>query len=212
MEMGFWDLVIIFSVVAGPTKALAMFLAGAGHLPVAERVAIATKAVVTASVILFVFALLGQEIIKFFHVSVPALEIAGGIILFIFALSIVLGSGHDDHSQTGDPHAMAVYPLAMPLIASPQAIVALVVVMSRLPTFQDKIPAFAALATMMAINAVIMIGTAYMLKGDTDGKKGGGIAEVVLRVVAVLLCALAVELVLLGLRDLGVLAKAAGAH
>ena len=212
MEMGFWDLVIIFSVVAGPTKALAMFLAGAGHLPVAERVAIATKAVVTSSVILFVFAFLGQSIIKFFHVSVPALEIAGGIILFVFALGIVLGSAHDDHAEAGDPHAMAVYPIAMPLIASPQAIVALVVVMSRLPTFADKIPAFAALATMMAINAAILIGSAYMMKSGDDGKKGGGIAEVILRVVAVLLCALAVELVLLGLRDLGVLAKVAAVH
>lgn len=211
MELGFWDLLIIFSVVAGPTKALAMFLAAAGHLPVGERIAIAVKAVFTATIILFVFAFLGQQIIKFFHVSVPALEIAGGIILFVFALGLVLGSGHDDHSGGSDPHAMAIYPLAMPLIASPQAIVALVVVMSRLPTFEDKIPAFAALGAIMVINAAVLVGSAYMMKSGGD-KKEGGIADVILRVVAVLLCALAVELVLLGLRDLGVIAKVAVAH
>jgi MarC family integral membrane protein len=133
MGLEFWDLVVIFIVVAGPSKSLAMFVATAGRLPVGERVAIVAKALVTAAVILLIFAVLGQQIIKFFHVSVPALQIAGGVILFVFALDLVLGHSHEEHFAAHDPRAMAVYPLAMPLIASPQAIVAVVVTMSRLP-------------------------------------------------------------------------------
>ena len=210
MVFGFLELVLILLVVAGPTKALALFAAATGHLPVADRVAIAVKAVVTSAVILFVFALLGGQIIDFFHVSVPALELAGGAILFVFALGIVLGSGHDDHGETGDPKAMALYPLAMPLIASPQAIVVLVIVMSRIPAFEgNRIPVFGALAVVVVINAAVLIAAAYLMKAGGGEKKAGGIAEVILRVVAVMLCALAVQLMLLGLRDLGLVADAA---
>jgi small neutral amino acid transporter SnatA (MarC family) len=59
---------------------------------------------------------------------------------------------------------------------------------------------------------VVLLGAAYLMKAGAGAKKGGGVAEVILRVVAVLLCALAVELVLLGLRDLGVVARAPTAH
>jgi multiple antibiotic resistance protein len=211
MGLEFWDLVVIFIVVAGPSKSLAMFVATAGRLPVGERVAIVAKALVTAAVILLIFAVLGQQIIKFFHVSVPALQIAGGVILFVFALDLVLGHSHEEHFAAHDPRAMAVYPLAMPLIASPQAIVAVVVTMSRLPAFQDKLPAFGALVTVLAFDAAVLFGTAYIMKGGDGSKKmSGGVADVFLRVTAVLLCALAAEFVLQGLRDLGVIAKPEG--
>lgn len=200
---GFVDLLIIFAVVAGPTKAVAVMIASTQHLPAPERRRIAIKAVLTSTCILFVFALLGQQIIKFFHVSVPALEIAGGVILFVFAINLVLGESHEDEgARKGD---IAIYPLAMPLIASPQAIVALVVIMARLPDIAGKSVAFAALGTQMLINLAVLLGIASMSAGKKEG--AGGLGEVILRVVAILLCALAVELILLGLRDLGVLSK-----
>jgi len=198
----FLDLLIVFGVVAGPTKALAVMMASTGHLTPAERRAVAIKGVLTATIILFVFAILGQQIIKLFHVSVPALEIAGGIILFVFAINLVLGEKHEDEgAHKGD---ISIYPLAMPLIASPQAIVALVVIMARAPDFSAKVTAWGALGAQMAINLVVLVAVASM---GGKKEKGGGVGEVVLRVVAILLCALAVELVLLGLRDLGIIPK-----
>jgi multiple antibiotic resistance protein len=199
----FIDLLIVFGVVAGPTKALAVMMASTGHLTPAERRAVAFKGVLTATIILFVFALLGQQIIKMFHVSVPALEIAGGIILFVFAINLVLGEKHDDEgARKGD---ISIYPLAMPLIASPQAIVAIVVIMARAQDMSAKVTAWSALGAQMAINLVVLVAVASL--GGKKEQGGGGVAEVILRVVAILLCALAVELVLLGLRDLGIIPK-----
>lgn len=211
MQNGFIELLIIFSIVCGPTKALALFAAKTSQSSVARRKAIAIEAVLVSTVILFTFALFGQAIIKFMHVTVPALEIAGGIILFVFAIGLVLGNGHDEDGGAGDN--IAVYPMAMPMLASPQAIVALVVVMARSPEWSQKGVALAALGTQMVINLAVLLVVAVTMKAPKEGEvKKGGIGEVVLRVVAILLCGFAVELMLLGLRDLGIIPRTLTAH
>lgn len=89
-----------------------------------ERRRIGTRATVTSALVLLVFAFIGQTVLHAFHVSLAALMIAGGQILFVFALGMVLGTGGDDHAQpaSGD---LSIYPLAVPLLATPQGIVAL---------------------------------------------------------------------------------------
>lgn len=201
---GFAEYIAIFLVVAGPGKAVALFASAASQMGWAERIKIAVKSVLIAGIILFVFAFAGQSIIKFFHVSVPALLVAVGVILFIFALQIVLGSGGGDDVSPPDPQSIAIYPLAMPLLASPQAIVAAVVITSKMADASAKLPVFLALGAVLFIDLVAMVGTAVMMKDGDGTKKGGGVAEVLLRVVAIMLCALAVELVVEGLRGFGV--------
>lgn len=214
MIHSFIDLLIIFSVVAGPVKALAVFNNSTRHMDRKERVHIAVKSVIVSSAILFVFAFRGNHIIDFFHVSVPALEIAGGIILFVFALSIVLGESHDDEEPAkGD--GIAVYPMAMPLMASPQAIVAIVVVGARSEEFADTIVMFGALGAQMLMNLLVLVGVVFLAKpGGAGEKKTSAFSEVTLRIVALLFCGFAVELVLLGLRDLEIIPQlaAAAAH
>jgi multiple antibiotic resistance protein len=176
----------------------------------AARRAVAIKSVVVASIVLYVFAFLGQEIIKFFHVSVPALEIAGGLILLIFALGIVLGDGGHgpDTSEGGD---IAIYPLAMPLLATPQAIVAIVVLSSRVTEAAHQMNIYLALGATLVIDLAVMVGAATLMKSGDGAKKSGGAGDVLLRVVAILLAALAVELILMGLREVGALPPLAGA-
>ncbi|MFK7974802.1 MAG: MarC family protein [Halioglobus sp.] len=211
MIHNFIDLLIIFGVVAGPVKALAIFNASTRHMDRKERINIATKSVMVSSAILFLFAFRGNHIIDFFHVSIPALEIAGGIILFIFALGIVLGEGHDDEEpKSGD--GIAIYPMAMPLMASPQAIVAIVVVTARSKEFSDTLIVFGALGTQMLINLALLVGVVFLAKPGSQGeKKTSAMSEVVLRIVALLFCAFAVELILLGLRDLEIVPRLAEA-
>lgn len=206
MGLGFVDIFLMMLVVAGPTKALAFYASKAGSLSMAERRATALKSVITATIILLVFALFGSAIIGFFHVSVPALEIAGGAILFVFALQIVLGEGgHDDTHGGGE--SFAIYPMAMPLMASPQAIVAIVVMLARIQGPADRINIILAILVTMAIN----LGTFWIFAnrlGTGEAKKPTGASDVILRVVAILLAGLAVQLMILGFRDLGVLPPA----
>ena len=156
-----------------------------------------------ATVILLVFALLGPRIIGFFHVSVPALELAGGAILFVFALNIVLGeSGHHDSEDDGAD--IAIYPMAMPLIASPQG-------SSRrryhLPRPGPCRPCHdrARRARDHGDQRGGLLGLPSAAGKSDAAKKPSVAGEVILRVVSIMLAGLAVQLMILGLCDLGVL-------
>ncbi len=208
MQFGFVDILLVLLVVSGPTKALAYFAAKAGRMSLAERRTVGLHSVAVATVILLVFALLGPRIIGFFHVSVPALELAGGAILFVFALRIVLGeSGHHDSEDGGAD--IAIYPMAMPLIASPQGIVAIVVIISRAQDLADRVMIVLAVLVTMAINVAVFWAFASAAGKSDAAKKPSVAGEVILRVVSIMLAGLAVQLMILGLRDLGVLPAAA---
>lgn len=202
--MQFYDLLIILIITAGATKAAALFLAEGAALSRPQKIQIAFRALAIQAGVLGFFAWRGENILELFHVSVPALEVAGGLVLLIFALQLVLG---EDHAASDGPPpglGMAVYPLAVPLLASPQAIVAVTIASTTLG-YGNRGPLWLALAIVLALNAVVMFGIAFMGPKKDTSKDSFSVAPVVLRVVALLLCALAVEIMALGLRGYGVL-------
>jgi multiple antibiotic resistance protein len=206
--MTFTEILIMLSVVAGATKAAAFFAANAGSLSLGGRRAVAFKAVAIQAVVLALFVAFGPQILDFFHVSIFALEIAGGLILLLFAIGLVLGESHDDSAApTGD---MAIYPLAVPLLASPQAIVA-VTIFSTATAVGERDMIWAALAAILVANLIVMLIVAQVAGGAKTDGSGGGFAQVLLRVVALLLAALAVEIIVMGLRGYGVIAPMAKA-
>lgn len=204
MISSFPEMVIILSIVAFATKAAAYFAAEAGHLTLSERRGVAIKSVLVQAVVLSIFVARGPNILAFFHVSIAALEVAGGLILLLFAIGLVLGEGHDNADVTKRVGTeMAIYPLAVPLLASPQAIVAITIFSTQMGPGNRQL-LWAGLATIIAGNLAVMLGVAQVIGGERKSG-GGGFAAVLLRVVALLLAALAVEIIALGLRGYGVL-------
>jgi multiple antibiotic resistance protein len=214
MQFSIPEIFLILLVVAGATKGASFFASAGATLSMAERRAVILKAVVTQAIILFAFAFFGQRILGFFHVSIGALEIAGGLILLIFAIGLVLGEEHKE--EEGKPAGdFSIYPLAVPLMASPQAIVATVVIFAKAPDFASKLNGYIALALLLLVNVVILMLVARAMGDSSDkAKEGSAVANVLLRVVAILLAALAIELIVLGLREYGIIAAAGavGAH
>lgn len=201
------EILILLFVVGGATKGLAYFLKAGQKQTRAERYSSITTSLIVQAVVLATFAAFGTEIMKFFHVSVGAIAVAGGLILLIFAIGLVLGEEHDD--SHGPAKDYAIYPLAVPLLATPQAIVATIIIFSTAPDAASRTNAWIALAILMVVNVAILFGAAALMKPGGEGaSKGGGIAGVLLRIVAIMLSALAVELIVRGLRELGVLAAA----
>jgi multiple antibiotic resistance protein len=210
-QLDFAEILIFLIVTGSAAKAAAYFAAQAGQMTLGERRSIAIRAVVIQAVVLAIFVAFGPNILKFFHVSVFALEIAGGLILLIFAIGLVLGEEHgndDTHGPSG--MAMATYPLAVPLLATPQAIVAITIIATQLGQ-GNRGMLWAALAVLLALNFAIMLTVAQVIGAKKEGESsGGGIAGILLRVVALLLAALAVEIMALGLRGYGVLGPMPG--
>jgi len=97
----------------GPIEALVVFAEKTQQLEGHVRRRIALRAVLVATVIGLLFVAFGQFLMDLFHFSVGALTVAGGLILPLFGLRMVLTEGHEDHSVSeSDASGLAIYPLA----------------------------------------------------------------------------------------------------
>ena len=111
-------------VIVDPIAALPIFIGLTGYYNKAERHKIALAMVLVALVVLIFFISLGQFIINAMGVSLLAFEIAGGLILFLFAVDLVIGEQRQKVAEAGErlsPMQRAIYPLAIPNLAGPGA-------------------------------------------------------------------------------------------
>ncbi len=197
MTLSTVEILILFLVLMGPTKALIVYAGLTASMEPSQRRKVAIRTVVIASAVTFLFLWAGEAIIASIHVQIPALKIAGGIILLLFALGLVLGDGHDDHADTG--HDIAAFPLAMPLIASPQGIVILITFAAAAnQRGLSMMPLYLLLGATMVINLVVLLAGSKILKYIPAAA-----LMVMMKIAGVLLTALAVQLILWGMGDLG---------
>ena len=124
----FIPVLIYFFAVIDPIGTLPVFIAATKqHTPVQRRV-IALMAFVTSSVILLFFIVAGEIILTAMHIPLAAFQVAGGIVLFIFALTMIFGESKPEQEikMAATIRETAVFPIAVPSIASPGAMLAAV--------------------------------------------------------------------------------------
>ncbi|UCC54248.1 MAG: MarC family protein [Anaerolineaceae bacterium] len=202
------DIFMAILITMGPLKVVLVYGETTRTLSPKLRRSIAIKAVGVAAIVGLLFIVLGKFLLDLFHFSIAALTIAGGAILFVFAINMVLsGGGNDDHgAEDKDPTKIAIFPLAMPLIATPIGIVYLTVLSVTFDEAERRLIIIALLLLfVMLINLGVLLGESKILKYiDPDAF---GVAE---RILGILLAALAVQTIINGLRELGVLVAQAG--
>lgn len=189
-------------VTIGPVETAAIFtsLTAGVHRP--ERGRLASRAILIAGVVLFAFAIGGRAALSLLHISVPAFRVAGGLLLFLQALTLTfsspgLSSISDQEKQAARlPGDIAVFPLAFPLIAGPGSLSAVVLLTGRGEDWIDLIAVLALLTLCLALTLAAMISAERLV--NRLGPTG---ADVVGRVSGVLLAALAVQFVFDGLSD-----------
>jgi len=119
-------------IIMDPLGNLGFFLAFTEGNTQAERRRIARIATAWSGLILAFFCLTGDFILRFFHITLPAFQLAGGFIFFLYALQLLQLLPTADKSQsldreTPDREHVGLVPLATPLIAGPGAITAVLV-------------------------------------------------------------------------------------
>lgn len=202
MEMGIADILMIFLVTIGPLKATVVFASLTANADPGFRRSVAIKTVVSATVVTLLFVLAGGFLLQAFHVSLPALKIAGGLILMLYALGMVLGEGSSQDDQAGTPQStdIAIYPLAMPLMATPQGIVMITTISATTTNITETLTIVVLILGIMAFNFVVLLGAHWLVR--VIGTSG---LQVFSRIVGLLLVALAVQLMMWGLVDLNIL-------
>ncbi len=116
---------ITLLVLVNPLEGIPVFLAGTEQADAALRSAIARRASIAVTIILLTALFLGNALLKLFSISAGAFQTGGGIILFLIAVQMVLGSGKPSFGGMSGGAVdlqFAVVPLAIPLLAGPGAI------------------------------------------------------------------------------------------
>lgn len=195
---------LTFLVVLDPPGVAAVFAAlSFGHSR-AERRRMALRGVGIAALVLLGFALSGEALLDALGISVSALRISGGVLLFLLAMDMVFArpSGLRTVTQTEDREAheradISVFPLAIPLIAGPGAIVSLLLLIAQA---EDRAAA-QALVIAVLLGVLLLVLVALLVAARLVRRLGETGVNVVGRVLGILLSALAVQFVLDGLRE-----------
>ena len=157
----------------------------------------AIRATMVAAGVLVAFALIGEPLIGFLGISLPAFKISGGLLLFAIAFEMIFGlrmerktSAAQNVANRDETSHVAVFPLAIPLISGPGAISATILLASRAPS---------ALATVMLLVTILLVIGAclaiFMVADRAERLLGETGRIVVSRLLGLLLAALSVQFV-----------------
>ncbi len=180
-------LVTIF-VIMDPPGIVPIFMALAQGKTREQRAHIARMATATSLAVIVAFALLGEQVLQYLKISLPALQGAGGLLLLLIALQLLTGAEQTQNEAVNDV-SVALVPLGTPLLAGPGAIVATILYSRQ----ADTAPKWVALAA--AVLAVhIMIWIAMRFSGFIARIAGTGGIMVFSRIMGLLLAAIGVQL------------------
>ncbi len=195
------DLITLW-VVIDPIGTLPVFMAVTYGFAAKERNRIAWRAVLTAFVVLLVFILIGQIVLDALEIALPSFQIAGGIVLFLFAMRMIFGPGKPEEDLNSNSFAQtAVFPVAIPSIASPGAMLAVVILTdnNRFSVAQQALT-----ASLMAL--VLVVTLLILLAANPLHKLLGEAGEsVISRVMGMVLAAVAVDAVLAAFATIGLI-------
>lgn len=193
-----------FFVVIDPIGNVPLFMALTAGMDARNRRGVALRAVVAASCILAVTAFVGSPILGALGVSLAAFRIAGGLLLLIIALDMVLARHSGARSATVDETEEATHkddvayvPLAVPLIAGPGAFASIVLLMGQADgSFEAVVTVLGALGIVLVILLIALLASAWLMK--VMGVTG---VNVVGRIFGIVLAAIAFQLVIDGLGE-----------
>lgn len=189
---------IFFFAVIDPVGTLPVFLAVTSQYSALERRLIAVKATLIALGVLLFFIVAGEHILSAIDIPLAAFQIAGGLVLLLFALSMIFGESKPEeelkmvrsHTET------AVFPLAVPSIASPGAMLAAVLL-----TENARHPWMEQVQTAVVMSSVLLVAFLLMLLANPIQKWiGSAGASIVSRVMGLILSSVAVTNMLEGIK------------
>ena len=200
--MGVIETFLLLLIGIGPKLALVPLLQITAPLDAPTRARVRKKMLVTAAVVALALVLLGELLRRLLHFSVESLSIAGGVILRVLAVEMVLQRGGDNQWSTEgtDPMQLAMVPLTVPYLLNPVGIVGLITISSEAGSVAVLAVEIAILLTVLLIDALVFRWADRAGEALDEGRM-----LVIEKVFGFLIAAIAVQLILDALYELGVL-------
>jgi multiple antibiotic resistance protein len=193
-------------VVIDPLGLIPLFIALTQGMAPDRRRAVGLRACMIAAVLLTLFGLFGQKLLDFVGISMPAFRIAGGILLFLTALDMLFErrTQRREGQMPDADHDPSVFPLAMPLIAGPGALAAMILLVGQSgPGWQGT-----ALVLGLMLGVIALIFVLFLAAGPIERALGRTGTMVITRLLGMLLAALSVQFVIDGIIGTGLIGPA----
>jgi multiple antibiotic resistance protein len=190
-----------------PFAAIPSFLAITDGVDAARRSRVARKGAMTCFFVLTIFALAGRVIFRMFGITLPAFEIAGGLILLLIGLDMLEAKRSPTQEASGDTEEAThkedagIVPLGIPMLAGPGAISSVMVLVGQVTTSWQMAAIVGCIAFTALVSYFVLAG-ASRVRGFL-GETG---IRILIRIMGLLLVALAMQFFVNGLTDLGVIA------
>jgi multiple antibiotic resistance protein len=193
-----------------PFAAIGSFLAITAGADAARRRRMARKAAITCFIVLTTFALGGQLIFRMLGITLPAFEVAGGLILLLIGLDMLQAKRSATQEAMGDTEEAAqkedagIVPLGIPMLAGPGAISSVMVLVGQVPTLWHW-----EMGAILGSIGITSLASYWVLAGAGRVRKVMGETgiRILVRIMGLLLVALAMQFFVNGLTDLGLIAK-----
>ncbi|WP_149204321.1 MarC family protein [Actinotalea subterranea] len=127
----FAEVFITLFVIMDPPGTVPIFLGLTGAMTGRQRNRAARQAILVAFGVIVSFALFGQQLLSYMHISLPALQASGGLLLLLVAMELLTGKSEEPQPSGNKGVNVALVPLGTPLLAGPGAIVATMVFVQR---------------------------------------------------------------------------------
>lgn len=190
---------VVLWAVIDPVGSIPVYLAKTIGLPLEDRRKIALNAILISAGILIFFLIAGQALLEAMQIPLSAFQAAGGLVLLLFALSMIFGESKPEQEikMNSSISELAVYPLAVPSIASPGAMMAVVLLTDNHRfSFADQMVTGGIMLLVLLITYLLLL-----VANRIQHFIGNAGAAIISRVMGLILAAVAINNMLVGIRD-----------
>lgn len=197
----FISALVTLLVVIDPPGAAPIFASLTTRAAPAARKRMAWRSVLIASAILYGFAAVGEPFLRALGISLDAFRVAGGIMLFLIALDMVFETRVKRREERAkavndeETEDVSVFPMAMPMIAGPGSIAAVMLLTQKARGPVETAAVFLALAIVLALTLVALLAAGPIMR-----RVGARVEGMITRLLGVILAALAAQIVIDGLK------------
>ncbi len=192
----------IFAIV-NPVSGVMAFISMTSHMSQADKIYIAKRSVIIASIIAITFSILGELLLKLFNITADSLRVAGGVLLFLVAIDMLFARTtresitSEELNEAAQKENISVFPIAMPLLTGPGAITTIIVLIRTADNLNLKLTVIGAILLTFIITFLIFRFSDYFNK--VVGMTG---MLVMTRLMGLFLGAIAVDFISTGIKGI----------
>ncbi|MCX9015288.1 MAG: NAAT family transporter [Candidatus Methanoperedens sp.] len=201
LDFAIYSFITLF-IIVDPIVNVPLFMAILADVNSKNRKIMVKKAVIIAAVVLIIFTLSGNVIFKYLGIEMYSFRIAGGILLFMVSLEMLFGkkpgtkSTVQEEEEAMHKDDVIVTPLAVPLLTGPGAITSGIVLFNSAKSVEEEISLLVAILLVFLVSYIILSRSEKLFE-----KLGHTGTMVIVRIMGLLLAAIAIQFVITGIRD-----------